>query len=285
MADITNADHAGAPEGTPGADAEARPRAEPVVRAITQDDVRAALAEGLSDFRAAPQFGLFFGAVYALGGIALVLLTAYSGMGYLVYPLAAGFALIGPFVAVGLYEVSRRRETGERLAFGPVLGVVFGQSKRELGWMAFVTLFIMIIWMYQVRLLLAIFLGYQSFATLGQFLTVVFTTPEGLMFLVVGNIVGAVLAAALFSLTVVSFPLLLDRDVDFITAMITSVKAVVTSPKPMLGWAAFIVALLVLAIVPFFLGLLIVLPALGHATWRLYRRVVEPAPGEGAAAG
>jgi uncharacterized membrane protein len=275
MADTTDADLGAA--DAPREEAERRAY-EPVVRTITQDDVRAALSEGLSDFRAAPQYGLFFGAVYALGGMALVLLTVYSGMGYLAYPLAAGFALIGPFVAVGLYEVSRRRETGEPLAFGPVLGVVFGQSKRELGWMAFVTLFVMIMWMYQVRLLLAIILGYQSFATLGDFLTVVFTTPEGLLFLAIGNVVGALLSAALFSLTVVSFPLLLDRDVDFITAMITSVKAVLTNPKPMLGWAAFIVATLILAIVPFFLGLLIVLPTLGHATWRLYRRVVEPQP-------
>ncbi|MFN3688969.1 DUF2189 domain-containing protein [Salinarimonas sp.] len=263
---------------TPLAAAVAR-RPEPVVRAITHDDVRAALSEGLSDFRAAPAYGLFFGAVYAAGGILLVLLTAYSGMGYLAYPLAAGFALIGPFVAVGLYEVSRRRDAGEPLGWRPILGVVFSQSRRELGWMAFVTLFIMIIWLYQVRLLLAIFLGFQSFASLGEFLTVVFTTPEGLMFLFVGNIVGAVLSAALFSLTVVSFPLLLDRDVDFITAMITSVKAVIAAPVPMLGWAAFIVASLVVATVPFFLGLLIVLPALGHATWRLYKRAVEPAAG------
>lgn len=273
MADTTDADLGAATAAGEGADRRAH---EPVVRAITQDGVRAALSEGLSDFRAAPQFGLFFGAVYALGGMALVLLTVYTGMGYLAYPLAAGFALVGPFIAVGLYEVSRRRETGEPLAFGPVLGVVFGQSKRELGWMAFVTLFVMIMWMYQVRLLLAIILGFQSFATLGDFLTVVFTTPEGLLFLAIGNVVGALLAAALFSLTVVSFPLLLDRDVDFITAMITSVKAVLMSPKPMLGWAAFIVATLILAIVPFFLGLLIVLPTLGHATWRLYRRVVVP---------
>lgn len=273
MADTTDADLGAATAADEGADRRAY---EPIVRAITQDDVRAALSEGLSDFRAAPQFGLFFGAVYALGGMALLLLTVFTGMGYLAYPLAAGFALIGPFIAVGLYEVSRRRETGEPLAFGPVLGVVFGQSKRELGWMAFVTLFVMIVWMYQVRLLLAIILGFQSFATLGDFLTVVFTTPEGLLFLAIGNVVGALLAAALFSLTVVSFPLLLDRDVDFITAMITSVKAVLMSPKPMLGWAAFIVATLILAIVPFFLGLLIVLPTLGHATWRLYRRVVVP---------
>ncbi len=267
----------GTESGVPGATVpEYTPPREPVIREITMEDVQAAFYEGLSDFRKAPAFGLFFGGVYAAGGILMVALVVALQATYLVYPLAAGFALIGPFIAVGLYEVSRRRDRGEALAWGPILGVIFSQSKRELGWMAFVTLFVMIIWLYQVRLLLAVFLGFQSFATLGAFLTVVFTTPEGLMFLMVGNIVGALLALGLFSLTVISFPLLLDRDVDFITAMIASVKSVVMNPKPMIGWALFIVLGLIIAAIPFFLGLLIILPALGHASWRLYRKVVAP---------
>ena len=250
----------------------------PVVREISLHDVHAAFYEGLADFRAAPSFGLFFGGVYAVGGILLLLVMSAFQVSYLAYPLAAGFALIGPFIAVGLYEVSRRRELGLPLKWGPVLGVVFSQSKRELGWMAFVAIFVMIIWLYQVRLLLAIFLGFQSFASFGEFLNVIFTTPEGWMFLIIGNVVGAALAMGLFSISVISFPLLLDRDVDFITAMIASVKAVVMNPKPMIAWALFIVLGLILAVIPFFLGLFIILPALGHASWRLYRRVVEPLP-------
>jgi uncharacterized membrane protein len=250
----------------------------PVIREITLDDVHAAFYEGLADFRAAPSFGLFFGGVYAIGGVLLLLVMSAFKVSYLAYPLAAGFALIGPFIAVGLYEVSRRRELGLPLEWKPVLGVVLSQSKRELGWMAFVAIFVMIIWLYQVRLLLAIFLGFQSFASMGEFLNVIFTTPEGWMFLIIGNAVGAVLAMGLFSISVISFPLLLDRDVDFITAMIASVKAVVMNPKPMIAWALFIVLGLILAVIPFFLGLFIILPALGHASWRLYRRVVEPLP-------
>jgi len=101
---------------------------------------------------------------------------------------------------------------------------------------------------------------------------------EGLLFLAIGTAVGALLSLILFSLTVVSFPLLLERDVDFVTAMVTSVRAVVTSPLPMIGWAAVIVVLTIVSALPYFLGLVVTLPVLGHATWHLYRRIVEPLP-------
>jgi uncharacterized membrane protein len=152
-------------------------------------------------------------------------------------------------------------------------------SRGEIGWMAFVTLFIFIMWMYQARFLMALFFGLNaSFTSLPQFITVLLTTTEGLIFLLVGNIIGALLAIVLFSLTVVSFPLLLDRDVDCVTAMITSVRAVARSPVPLLAWAGMVVVLLVLAALPFFIGLIVVLPVLGHATWHLYRRIIVPVP-------
>jgi uncharacterized membrane protein len=251
-------------------------KTDPIVRAASARDISEALAQGLRDFQAAPLYGLVFGAIYAAGGLLMVAnLTAFR-MTYLVYPLAAGFALIGPFVAIGLYEVSRRREKGEPLSFAAIWAAMI--SRREIGWMAFVTLFIFIMWMYQVRFLMALFLGLNaSFSTLPQFISVVLTTNEGLLFLMVGNVIGAALSLILFSLTVVSFPLLLDRDVDFVTAMITSVRAVAASPLPMIGWAAIIVMLLIVSVLPFFLGLLVSLPVLGHATWHLYRRIVAPA--------
>jgi uncharacterized membrane protein len=131
--------------------------------------------------------------------------------------------------------------------------------------------------MYQVRLLIALLIGLNaSFSSLHEFLTVVLTTNEGLAFLIVGNLVGAALSLILFSLSVVSFPLLLDRDVDFVTAMVTSVRSVVTSPLPMIGWAAVIVMLLIVSALPYFFGLVVTLPVLGHATWHLYRRIVAP---------
>ncbi len=265
--------------GDPGRSAEAAAehrRRQPKVRDITGMDIAEAFAAGLADFRAAPQFGLFFGGVYAVGGLFLVWLTFYTGLGYLTYPLAAGFALIGPFVAVGCYEVSRRREAGVALEWRGILGVVLDQSRRELGWMAFVTLFIFIMWMYQIRILLVLCLGFKNFATVDEFLTVVTTTPEGLLFLAIGHVDGAILSLVGFSLSVMSFPMLLDRDVDFITAMITSVKAVIANPRTMIAWAAIVTASMMSAILAGFLGLFVVLPVLGHTTWHLYRRLVEP---------
>ncbi|MCA1244241.1 DUF2189 domain-containing protein [Stappia stellulata] len=250
------------------------------VNAIGFDAIVDALGEGMRDFRKAPRFGLFFGGVYALGGIFVLLTASAFHMSYLSYPLAIAFGLIGPFVAVGLYEVSRRLEKDEPLDWYGVLAVIWAQRRRELAWMAFVVLFVQIMWMYQVRLLLALFLGFQSFASFSAFVEVVVTTPEGLMFLLIGNIVGAALSIVLFSLTVVSFPMLLDREVDFITAMITSVRAVVTSPAPMIGWALIITVTMLLSMLPVFAGLLVTLPVLGHTTWHLYRKLVpEPQPG------
>lgn len=248
---------------------------DPVVRKVRVADIAEALGQGMRDFQAVPLYGLMFGAIYMIGGNAILLCLTALGMVYLAYPLAAGFAMIGPFVAVGLYEISRRREAGEPVSLGAIWSRV--RSRGEIGWMAFVTLFVFVIWMYQVRLLLALLLGLNvSFSSLREFITVVLTTNEGLLFLAIGNADGAALSLILFSLTVISFPLLLDREVDFVTAMITSVRAVVTSPLPMIGWAAVIVVLLIVSAIPYFLGLLVTIPVLGHTTWHLYRRIVVP---------
>ncbi|MGR7996840.1 DUF2189 domain-containing protein [Xanthobacter sp. ZOL 2024] len=251
--------------------------AAPRIRAISFADVKAALEDGLTDFNRAPVFGLFFGGIYALGGLALLAIVFALDLSYLAYPLFAGSILIGPFVAAGVYEVSRELEAGETPTWSRVLGTVFEQRKRQLGSMAFVSIFAFIIWMYQVRLLLALFLGFASFATLGDFIRVLFTTTDGLTFLMVGHVVGAALALAVFSISVISFPLLMDRDVDVVTAIITSVQSVLASPGPMIAWGLIVVVTLVIAALPAFLGLVVALPVLGHATWHLYRRAVLPA--------
>ena len=255
---------------------ETRPPATPVIGSIALADVRQALRAGFADFRAAPGFGLFFGGFFAAGGIAILSCLFLLDLVYLAYPLAAGYGLIGPFAAAGLYEVSRRRELGLPLVWSEILGVIRLQAHRQLAWMAFVSVFILVIWMYQVRLLLALFLGFKLPPTLSGFLDLVLRTPEGLTFLAIGHVDGAILALVTFTLTVVACPLLVDRDLDIVTAMVTSVQAVLRNLGPMLAWAVIVAALLVLGMVPLFLGLIVVLPVLGHATWHLYRRVILP---------
>lgn len=250
---------------------------DPQVVRIEFKDIVDALAQGMRDFQAAPAFGIMLGALYAGGGILILLCLTWLGMTYFAYPLATGFALIGPFVAAGLYEVSRRLEQGRPLHLSEIWRTI--RSRGEIGWLAFVTVFVLVVWMYQVRLLMALFLGHSgAFATMPEFISVVLTTSQGWLFLAIGNMIGAFLALVLFSLTVVSFPLVLDRDVDVVTAMITSLRAVATSPAPMLMWAAIVVVLLAISALPFFLGLIVTLPVLGHTTWHLYRRLVVQSP-------
>jgi len=248
------------------------------IRQIGTLDLRGALADGWRDYLAAPGFGLFFGAIFAIGGWALLTTVFFLGAAWMAYPLIIGFALIGPFAATGLYEVSRRREAGQPLVWSEILGVVLQQRHRELGWMAFVMLFIFWVWMYQIRTLVAVFFGFEGFSTLEDLVQAVFTTQNGWTFLLVGHLVGALISLTLFSLTVISCPLLLEHDVDFVTAMITSVKTVFSSPVAMLGWGCFVVVAILLAAATGFIGLLVILPILGHATWHLYRRAIGTTP-------
>ncbi len=257
---------------------------DPVVRTITRNDLVESFAAGLRDFQRAPRFGLLLGTFVAVGGILIVASLTALKMVYLAYPIAAGFAIIAPHLATGLYVVSRELEHGRP---APGLGFIWRtvMNRSEVRWMGFVTLFIFIMWMYQVRFLMAIFLGMSGAdASLREFLTMILTTSEGLTFLAIGNLVGAAISLLIFTLTVVSFPLVLDRDVDLVTAMVTSVRAVAASPGPMIGWAAIIVVTLVISALPMFVGLIVTLPVLGHTTWHLYRRVVVP-EGEASAAG
>jgi uncharacterized membrane protein len=246
----------------------------PDVNALSFDDLKACLSKGISDFRKAPMFGLFFGGIYAFGGIFIVMSFYLWEKGWLIYPMMVGFPLIGPFAAVGLYDVSRRLGAGLPLPWKEILSVIRLQTGRQLPYMAFVILFIFWVWMYQVRLLIALIFGRMSFTSWDVFFNVVTTTPEGWAFVAIGHVVGAVFALFLFSVTVVSIPLILDRDVDFITAMITSVKTVTKSPIVMLSWGVFVTLAVMASFIPAFLGLLIVLPVLGHTTWYIYKRAV-----------
>lgn len=258
--------------------ATARKSQWPDVARITPSDVLDCLDKGIRDFRAAPQYGLFFGAFYAAAGVLITSLLWYFELAYLAYPLATGFALVAPFAATGLYDVSRRLERGETLSWSQVLGAVRASSGKEMAWMAVVTMFTLIIWLDIAAFLFFAFMGFGGGAT-GDLLNEILTTPRGWIFLLVGNVIGAVLAALVFSYSAVSFPMLYDRNVDFVTAMVTSVKAVLANPASMALWALIIAVHLALSLVSMFLGLIVALPILGHATFHLYRRVVPEQPG------
>lgn len=246
-----------------------------VVQKISWGDIAAALGAGIGDFFKAPVYGAFFGAIFALGGLFIVGALVYFQAPWMILPVMIGFPLIGPFAATGIYEVSRRLEAGEPLSWRAILVTVFRQRERQMGWMAFVVLFIFWIWIYQIRILLALFLGFNTPSSVEGFVTVVLTTGNGMMFLAVGTLIGAILALFLFSATVIAMPLLLDTERDFVTAMITSFKVVSHNPWPMLGWGVVVTLLSLLAMAPAFLGLLVVMPVLGHATWHLYRRALS----------
>lgn len=252
------------------------PSPAPTLLSLEFSDITEALAEGWRDFRAAPQYGLFFGGVFAFGGLAILgLLNAYR-QPWMIIPIAIAFPLIGPFVAAGLYEISRRLRAGEPLSWRAVLGFMARQSRREFSWMAFIVLFIFWMWMYQVRILMALMLDSRAFSSPDGLLSHILTTADGWIFLLVGTVIGSVLALILFSVTAIAMPLLVDREHDIVTAIVTSVRTVVLNPGPMLLWGIVITGVTIAAMLPLFLGLLVVFPVLGHATWHVYRRAVAP---------
>lgn len=255
---------------------------EPQLRPVSLADVVEIVADGIRDFRAAPRYGLFFALLYAGAGWLLVALLWRFGMPYLAYPLAMGFALIAPFAATGFYAVSDFLERGKPLSWSAVLGAVRNTSSSELRWMALVTAFALVIWMDIAAFVLFAFSSFQMISV--ESFSNLLSTPTGWLFALIGNAAGAIIAFAVFSISVISFPMLYDREVDFVTAMTSSVKLVIANPKAMMAWCAFIGFSMALSIATGFLGLLLAMPIIGHATWHLYRRAVVPAPREGLAA-
>ncbi len=236
-------------------------------------DVIDSLGKGIQDFRNDPKYGLAIGGIYAFGGWFLYALLNYFKLPYLFYPLLAGFALVAPFLAAAFYEVSRRRERGENLGWGDVISAMRLCCGKDLAWMAVVTVFSLIVWVDFAVFIYLMFFGLHAI-TLPALIEAILTTPAGALFFLIGNFFGALFALTVFSLTVVSFPLLYDRDVDFVTAMITSVKSVVKNPKAMLLWLFIIGMCFIVSFMTLLLGLFFALPILGHATWHLYRKLI-----------
>jgi uncharacterized membrane protein len=247
--------------------------AAPEINLLEASDLRASLAAGWRDFRRAPILGAVFAAVYVLGGWLILWAMTTKGQVWWTLPASAGFPILGPFVACGFYEISRRLEAGEPLVAREVFGVIFRQKDRQIPAMAAVIVVYFLFWNFLSHMIFALFLGNATMTNVSSSLAV-FTSPEGLAMLAFGTVVGAVFATLLFSLTVVSLPMLLDREVDFVTAMLTSFALVRENPGVMLGWGLLIATCLFVAMLPGFLGLFLVLPLFGHASWHLYRRAI-----------
>lgn len=248
--------------------------AAPAVRRIGLDDLRTALVKGASDFAACRTDVFFLCLVYPAAGLLLTHVIFGQDMLPLLFPLASGFALLGPIAAIGLYEMSRRRESGGEASWADALGVVRSPAFGAVLVLGLYLLAIFLLWMVAAYGIYQVTLGPQPPASAAAFAHDVALTPAGWAMIALGIGVGFVFAVLALTISVVSFPMLLDRDIGLYPAIGTSIRAVAANPVPMAAWGLIVAAGLVVGSIPLFLGLVVIMPVLGHATWHLYRRVV-----------
>lgn len=253
-------------------DKEAYPKSSVIAHDLAVSDLRAALAAGWDDFKAEPLFGLFFSAIFVIGGLTLTYLLVARGEFTWAIPAAAGFPLLAPFTAVGLYEVSRRRELDMPMSWPAILGAVRGRGDEQILAMGVIIFVAFGFWVIVAHVIFSIAIveagaGSESLAFLG--------TQAGMLMLVIGSVVGGVIALAFYATTVFSLPMLVHREVDFLTAVFASLEGFRSNWRVLLWWAAIIAGVLFASILAAFLGLLIALPVFGHATWHLYRRTIR----------
>jgi len=246
------------------------------VQKISMKDLQHALRLGWEDFKAVPTHAILLALIYPVLGIVL----ARTVLGYsilpLLFPLAAGFALLGPFAALGFYDLSRRREQGEAPTASHALGVLRSPSIGAMISFGVLLLVLFLMWLAAAQSIYSATFGYAPAASFPDFFHRVMTTPEGHRLILMGCGVGFLFALVALCISVVSFPLMLDRHASAMDAMLTSVRAVAQNPVPMAAWGLIVAALLIAGTIPFFLGLTVVIPVLGHATWHLYRKLIEP---------
>ncbi len=248
----------------------------PVVRQIDLADLKEALTKGVADFWAMPTHVVFLCLIYPIAGLLIGRATFGYDLIPLLYPLAAGFALLGPFAAIGLYELSRRREAGMDTSWKHAFDVVHSPSFKSILGLGGVLVLLFIVWVAVAHAIYIANFGVREPEALGAFLGTVLTTREGFNLIVLGNLAGFLFAVIAASLSVIAFPLLLDRNVGVGTAMLTSLMTVARNPVTMAAWGLIVAVGLLLGSLPLFFGLAVVVPVLGHATWHLYRKVVEP---------
>ncbi len=250
--------------------------AEPEIRRIEIADLRGIVEKGVADFAACRSDVAFLVVFYPVAGLLVTWLAFQGDLLPLVFPAASGFALIGPLAGVGLYEMSRRLEQGEPVSWAASLGVIRSPS---FGAILVLGLLLVAIFFGWLRVALGIYdvtLGPEPPASVGRFVMDVLTTQAGWAMIFLGMAVGFVFASAVLAVSVVSFPLLLDRDVGLPEAVLTSVRVTLLNARPIGAWGLIVAVALLIGSIPLFLGLIVVLPVLGHATWHLYRATVAP---------
>jgi uncharacterized membrane protein len=247
----------------------------PIIHDITATDLLDALSKGITDFRAMPTHLINFCWIYPI--VILIGARAYAGYDvlYLAFPLLAGYTLIGPMAATGMYELSRRREMGLDTSRWHAFEVLRSPSLRSIAMLGILLMIIYFAWLLAAQGIYRMYFGDTVPQSILGFISEIFTTSSGWGLIIFGCTAGFIFAAVVFTLSVVSFPMLLDRDVGPVTAMATSIRAVLKNPFTMAMWALIVAVTLLIGAIPLFVGLAIVLPVLGHATWHLYRKTVE----------
>jgi uncharacterized membrane protein len=246
------------------------------VRTITFTDLGDALRLGWEDFKAVPSHAFILALVYPVLGLVLARIVHGYSILPLLFPLAAGFALLGPFAALGFYDLSRRREQGETPTAAHALSVLRSPSIGAMLAFGALLLMLFLVWLAAAQSIYTATFGYAPASSLPDFFQQVVTTSEGYRLIVLGCGVGFLFAAVALCISVVAFPLMLDRHASAADAMLASMRAVARNPLPMAAWGLIVAVLLIAGTLPFFLGLTVAIPVLGHATWHLYRKVIEP---------
>src|ERR1700735_4840828 len=256
----------------------------PIIRRIGLSDLHDALRRGGEDFKEVPSHAIILCVIYPVLGLGLARAVLGCSLLPLLFPLAAGFALLGPFAALGLYELSRRRERGEHASAWDALDVLQSPSFGAMLGLGTLLLALFVTWVATAQAIYVAAFGYEAAAGIPDFARRVLTTPQGWWLIIAGCSVGFLFAVVALCISVVSFPLMLDRHAGAGDAMVTSLRAVSQNPLPMATWGLIVAALLVAGSIPFFIGLAVVVPLLGHATWHLYRKVIAPDPYQSPAA-
>lgn len=254
--------------------------AHPGIRRIGVADVFDALRLGWQDFNAKPSHYVFLCLIYPIAGVVLATWSSGVNMLPLLYPLASGFALLGPVAAIGLYEISRRREIGMDTSWRHAFDVRRSPALASILGVALMLLVLFVVWLLVAQSLYTQLFGDVPATSLSELSHQIFATEQGWTLILVGNAVGFVFAVIVLSTVVVSFPLLLERDVGAVAAIETSVRATLTNPVPVAVWGFIVAAGLVIGSIPVFVGLAVIMPILGHATWHLYRKMVAVPQGK-----